>query len=398
LKERRKSIMIVSFQSLTAKSGAGMARLGYLVSKELDKRGILNKFIVHSKGKYDTAFHTEPVSFFSRYYLFALNKLGRKIKQHKLRFMQELMFDWFCAYRLDKSTTHLVATQPHLKRTFHKAKKMGIKVIYIPGTPEDNYMYDLVSEEKQRMNITDEDAYTYKPRIRHYNDSIKYVDTVVCATPNIYRSFVQSSYIGTVVEVPGYLKPEFAPVAIDRKPGKVFKVAYVAHTVMLKGLQYLLEAWEGLMNEQGANELMLYIGGGIDAAVKAYIDAHFSSIRNVQYTGHIADVLSFMKDKDLCVVPSLLDAYPFTAFEAAHYAIPVVITDNCGACGLLERNKSGCWTVAIRDAAAIKEHILWASEHRMETAQKGMNAKYNIDSYNVDAYIQELSAFLMNYK
>jgi len=390
--------MIVSFQSLTAKSGAGMARVGYLLSAELNKYGILNKFIVHSKGKYNTPFHSEPVSFFSRYYLFALNRFNKflKIRQHKLRFIQELLFDWFCAFRIDNSLTHLVATQPHLKRTFRKAKRKGIEVIYIPGTQEDNYMYDIVSEEKRKMNVIEEDAYTYPARIKHYNDSIQYVDKVICTSLNIYNSFVNSSYHGEVIKVIGYLKPEFSPVAINKQLGKIFKVAYVAHTVMLKGLQYLMEAWHDIMKEEGSDDMMLYIGGTIDKPVKEYIDAKFDKIKNVQYTGHIADVPSFLKDKDLFVVPSLVDGYPVTAFEAAHYAIPVIITENCGAYELLDRNNSGCWIIPIRDAAAIKKQILSAAADKAGTILKGEYAKYNIESYSTDDFITELSSTLIN--
>lgn len=389
--------MIVSFQSLTAQSGAGMARLGYLLSQELDKQGLLNKFVIHSKGKYNTAFRSEPVSFFSRYYLFALNKLNKylKIKQHKLRFIQELLFDWFCVFRLNATVTHLIATQPHLKRTFRKAKKMGIETIYIPGTQEDNYMFDIVSEEKQKMGVKDEDAYTYPRRIKHYNQSIQYVDEVICATPNIYKSFLHSNYRGKVNNITGYLMPEFMPVVIDRKPGKVFKVAYVAHTVMLKGLQYLLEAWNEIMEVHSGDDMMLYVGGGIDTAVRTYIDKQFGQISNVQYTGHIADVISFLKDKDLVVVPSLVDAYPFTAFEAAHYAVPVVITENCGAGDLLKGNNDGCWIIPVRDSKAIKEHILWAQQNPAEAAQKGLHAKANLDNYHTEDFIRELSDYLI---
>ena len=398
MQQKKKNVMIVSFQSLTAKSGAGMARVGYLLSAELNKYGILNKFIVHSKGKYNTPFHSEPVSFFSRYYLFALNGVNKflKIRQYKLRFIQELLFDWFCAFRIDNSLTHLVTTQPHLKRTFRKAKRKGIEVIYIPGTQEDNYMYDIVSEEKRKMNVREEDAYTYPARIKHYNDSIQYVDKVICTSPNIYNSFVNSSYHGEVIKVIGYLKPEFSPVAINKQPGKIFKVAYVAHTVLLKGLQYLMEAWHDIMKEKGSEDMMLYIGGTIDKPVKEYIDAKFDKIKNVQYTGHIADVPAFLKDKDLFVVPSLVDGYPVTAFEAAHYAIPVIITENCGAYELLDRNNSGCWIIPIRDAAAIKKQILSAAADKAGTILKGEYAKHNIESYSTDDFITELSSTLIN--
>lgn len=91
-------ILVVSFQSLTAKSGGGMAKLGYYVSAQLHKRGLLKKFVVSSKGKYETPFPSEPVSRWSRYYLFLLNKLNKFIKlpDYRFRLIQEHLFDMQC--------------------------------------------------------------------------------------------------------------------------------------------------------------------------------------------------------------------------------------------------------------------------------------------------------------
>ena len=144
---KRNKILVVTFQSLSAKSGEGMARLCYFLSEELHKRGILEKLIVHSKGKFDTDFPSEPVSFFSRAYLRILNTINRtfKIKTHKSRFLQENIYVWFCSTKLSSSTKMLVSTQPYLKRTLAKAQRLGIKTILIPGTPEDNSIYEVTS-------------------------------------------------------------------------------------------------------------------------------------------------------------------------------------------------------------------------------------------------------------
>jgi hypothetical protein len=64
-----KKVLVISFQSLTGNSGAGMARLGHMLSTELHKRGMLQHFIIHSKGKFDTEFPSKPVTRISRYYL-----------------------------------------------------------------------------------------------------------------------------------------------------------------------------------------------------------------------------------------------------------------------------------------------------------------------------------------
>jgi len=396
----KKKILVVSFQSLTARSGAGMARLGYYLSEELHKRGLLKNFIVYSKGKFTTSFPSSAVSKLSRYYLYALNKMNKFIpmQPHKFRFLQEKLFDWCCVRRINNDIDILFVTQPYLRRTFQKAKKLGIKVIFIPANPEENYINNIVSQEKKKLHIEEDDAYTYEKRINYYNASMKYVDIVVGSYPTVYDSYARSAYQGQVVKLIGHLKPDFSPAApIDRPIKPEFKVGYLAHTVILKGLQYLFDAWEMVMKETDNDEnLKLYVAGGIDESMHEHIVKNHLNIKNVQLIGRIADVPEFMKDKDLFIVPSLVDGGPYTALEAAHYCLPVIITSNAGSSELLSRGDPGCHIIPIRDARAIKNEILWAYTHREEAKQMGLNAKHNLDNYKMEAFISELGDYLEN--
>ena len=196
----------------------------------------------------------------------------------------------------------------------------------------------------------------------------------------------------------GHLKPDFKAVPpVDRAITPTLKVGYLAHTVILKGLQYLLEAWEQLMIETNYDDnLKLYIAGGIDESMHEYIVKHYLDIKNVQLIGRIADVPSFMKDKDLFIVPSLVDGGPYTALEAAHYCLPVIITSNSGSGELLSRGDSGCHIIPIKDAASIKNEIYWAYHNRQEAKQLGLNAKRNLENYKMEDFISQLGDYLEN--
>lgn len=392
-------ILVVSFQSLTATSGLGMARLGYSLSAELHKRGLLKTFIVHSKGKFDTPFPSEPVSFFSRYYLFVLNKINRllNLKPHVGRFIQEVLFDWFCAMKINPSIQVLFVTQPYLKRTLRKAKSLGIKTILLSGTPEDNYIYDIVNEENKKIGSKEIDAYTYDRRNRYFNQSMKYLDIAVGFFPNVYKTYAESkTFKGKSLQLAGHITPDFPHFDLtDKKPssGK-FTVGFLSYTVVLKGLQYLLEAWQNIMAEPGKEDMQLIIGGPVNPVMKSYISKHYAEVKNVTYTGQVNDIPAFMQGLDLFVVPSLIDGGPLTALEAAHYAVPVLITDNSGSCVLISRGEGGGYVIPIRDAEAIKEKILWAYNHKEQNAQFGLNAKQNLDNYSFDEYIVRLSDYL----
>lgn len=397
-----KKILVISFQSLTEKSGAGMARLGYYLSKQLNDVGLLKKFIVYSKGKFNTPFPSSPVSSLSRYFLFALNKLNTiaKFKPYKFRFAQELLFDYFCTFNITNDIDTLFVTQPYLYHTFRKAKRKGIRIVFVPANPEENYIYDLVTEENKIMGIESIDAYTYRPRIAYYNKSIKMVDVVIGTYPTVYTSYRDSNFSGQVIKINGHLKPDFKPFHItnDDSSDNEFRVGYLAHTVVLKGLQYLLQAWSDLTRELPDLKIKLEIAGKMSPQLKRYISLHFPNLKKVEYIGHIADVQEFMSKLDLFVVPSLVDGGPYTALEAAHCAVPVLITENSGSSELLSRNESGCWIIPIRDANAIKEKIVYAYNNRSETRTKGKNAKYNLDNYNVEQFVSEIADYLKNHR
>jgi len=393
-------ILVVSFQSLTAHSGAGMARLGYYLSQQLDKKGILQDFIVFSKGKFTTSFKSSPVSYWSRYILFLLNWLDRQFHfaSYKFRYVQELIFDFFCVSKVTKETGILFVTQPYLPRTFRKAKKMGIEIIFIPANPEENYIRNLVTEEQNKLNIHAVDAYTYPKRIDLFNKSINYIDKVVGTYPTVYETYRTSAYKGEVIKMIGHLKPDFTPLTIENTEAArgTFIVGYLAHTVALKGLHYLLEAWQMLMQEHPDYDIKLMIAGKIDPAIEQYINNKFPSLPKAERLGRIPDIKEFYKQLHLFVVPSLIDGGPYTALEAAHYAVPVLITENCGSAELLSRNESGCSIIAIRDARAIKEEIEKAYNNRVASAQMGMNAKHNLDTYRMDELITDVASYLEN--
>lgn len=393
-----KKIQIICFQSLNAHSGGGMARMGFYLARKLQEKGLLHNLVVSSKGKYETDFPSVPVSPLSRYYLFALNKLNKfvKLPSYRFRLLQERLFDWFCARRLDASTTILFVTQPYLVRTFRKAKRMGMRIIFIPANAEENYICKLVTEENKKLGVSITDAYTYPPRQLYFNKAIQYVDTVIGSYPTVYKSYMQSDFKGQVLQIMGHLKPEFGPIQstpVQKEPG-IYVVGYLAHTVVLKGLQYLLEAWEQIVQLPGTENIQLQVAGAMDATLKQYILQRFGALPRVTYVGHVACLDKFFKHIDLFVVPSLTEGGPYTAVEAAYYSRPVIITDNCGSQELLERPPSGCLSVPIRDAQAIKEQILWAFEHQEEARQIGRNAKHNFETYDMQRFIQELADYL----
>ena len=372
-----------------------MAKFGYYLAERLHQQGLLQALVVHSKGKFTTPFPSVPVSSLSRYYLKVINAAGPALKMpgHKQRLLQEQLFDWFCSRRITRETGLLLVTQPFLYRTFQKARKMGIPIVFIPGTAEENFIYQIVSVEQKLTGIKGEDAYTDQKRLGFYNRSINLVDTVAAPFSVIYDSYVASGYKGETKSLLGYLKPEIKEGT--KKNDQIFRVGYLAHTVLLKGLHYLLEAWKQIQDEGLLKpDMELHITGGMDRDMETYVQSHFSGLRQVTYTGRISDVGSFYKSLSLFVVPSLTDGAPYTAMEAAMMGAPVVLTENCGTKTFLTGEQPGCFTIPIRDAGAIKHHILSAYQNPEAYQAIGKQGKALIDAYNPESYILSMCDYL----
>ena len=381
-------IIIASFQSLTAFSAGGIGQLGFMLAQELFRRKKLKTFIVSSKGKFDTPFPSTPVSFWARYYLFLLNKLEAffKLPVYKSRYVQEYLYDFYCVAHLDRSVSTLVVTTPYLHHTFLKAKRLGIRICFIPGNPEDNYIAKLVKEENKQYHIKEDDAYTYKRRLDYYNDSLPLVDHVITYSSVMEDSYRNSSYHKKIISTRGYLKPVFLSNAAPHKSDGKFKVAFLAYTVLLKGLQYLLEAWKELQHY----DMELHIGGTIDKNVRKIIDEQYAYLKNVFYHSYISDVPLFFSDKSVYVLPSIIDGAPVTVLEAMHSSVPVIASKACGTKDIIEEGKSG-WIVPPKNVTAIKEKILEAYKDPARTKEMGQYAKTVIDRYNMDDFVCTLA-------
>jgi glycosyltransferase involved in cell wall biosynthesis len=140
--------------------------------------------------------------------------------------------------------------------------------------------------------------------------------------------------------------------------------------------------------------MKLHIIGRIDSAMSQYFEAHFNNLKNVQYHGRVEDVTTMLENKDLCVIPSLTDAGPYVALEAAHYGVPVVLTSNCGSAELLSRDPDGSKIIPIRNSVAIKNAILWAYNNRQEAIIMGRTGKELLDSYNMEEFIIKVADYL----
>lgn len=382
-------VLVISFQSLNQESAGGTGRIAYYVAKELSRKGQLTQLVVSSKGKYQTPFPCVPVSPLSRYYLFLLNRILRPLglQSHVQRYLEELLFDLFCKNHVTRDVDLIFSTNAYLTRTLQKAKKLNIKTVFFPGNPSENLISALMARQYAKLGVQFTDAYNYKPRFTAYNKSLNLFSTF------IYRnSLIKESFKGNYPSAAGsFVKGFVPPLKLEANtlhPGAAssFAVGYLAYSVPLKGLHYLMEAWEKAALEN-AN---LYIGGPIDAKYKRYLDSRFPHLRNVKYTGLVSEKSAFYKQLSLFVAPSVIDGEPVTVLEAMQFGVPAVVTEACGVKDFIQHGEDG-FIIPSEDPSRLCEVIKWCYQNQDKTRGIGQRASVAVRAFSFDDFISQIT-------
>jgi glycosyltransferase involved in cell wall biosynthesis len=116
------------------------------------------------------------------------------------------------------------------------------------------------------------------------------------------------------------LKPE----SENRSPGQKLRILFLGQVILRKGIQYLLEAARKMEKEN----LHFDVVGPLGISTKAVAMAP----RNVTFHGRATrdQVVTWYRQSDLFVLPTLSDGFAITQLEAMSYGLPVITTPCCG--------------------------------------------------------------------
>lgn len=164
---------------------------------------------------------------------------------------------------------------------------------------------------------------------------------------------------------------------------KKFRILCVASISVLKGIHYLLEAYQRLSLPDA--ELMLVGGVGLDAppTVLRQRDQfeHFSYVP--QY-----ELPQIYSSASVFVLPSLCEGSALVIAEAMACSVPVVVTRNTGT---FARDGVDGYVVPAQDADALAERILRLYEDPSLREEMGRSARKRVEeSFTWDHYGRQL--------
>jgi glycosyltransferase involved in cell wall biosynthesis len=165
----------------------------------------------------------------------------------------------------------------------------------------------------------------------------------------------------------------FAP---RRRRQQRFKVGFVGRLELLKGPQYLLQAWSFLRLENSTLSLV----GPVLPEMQAHL-GRIAASRSVELLGQLdrGDVRRFMDDCDVLVFPTICDAFGLVMLEAMACGRPVIATTRSGAHDVISDGVDG-FVVPPKDPKAIAERIDWLHSHRDDCSEMGRRARLKVES------------------
>lgn len=204
----------------------------------------------------------------------------------------------------------------------------------------------ILRQEGQRWGVP------YTPPLWHqaWREEYPVADLIVVASKVAANTLVECGVSEDRLRIIPYGIETRSPVESSPRAAGRYRVLFVGRIGLQKGVGYLLEAWR----LAALPDAELTLIGAIEPAFRPVLRKLRSS--NIRYAGpqpHEA-VLQAMRQADVTVLPSVIDAYPLVLVESLSVGTPVIATSSVGS---TEYVKQGVTVVPPRSSENLAQAI-----------------------------------------
>jgi len=268
-----------------------------------------------------------------------------------------------------------------------KAKRLNMKTIVVCASSHPTYQRKILKEEYRKWKVPF-DVGNYKIYLKSLKE-IKESDFI-----KIPSNFVKDTFIRykvpeeKLINIPfGVDLNKFRPKKNYKNNNNNFRLIFVGSVGIRKGVPYLLKAWE----ELNLKNAKLYIVGAIANDIK-HILIKYQQRKDIIFTGWTNSVLSYLKESDVFVFPSIEEGSALVTYEAMAVGLPSIVTFNTGS--IIRDGKDG-FVIPIRNIKALKEAILYLYDNPSEIKRMGKNARRYVEKYSWEKYENRLYKTLL---
>lgn len=172
----------------------------------------------------------------------------------------------------------------------------------------------------------------------------------------------------------------------DGKPDGKFRVIFVGHQSIRKGLHLLLEAWRGLALDDSELLLVGPLNNDIGKRLHQEYAGTFTYVGMTQ-PDRLAELY---RSADLLVCPSLFEGGPMVVLEAMASGIPCIVSES--ACSVVRDGTDGI-IVPVANSAALANAIATLFNDRPLIRRMGIAARERALAFTWEQFYRRLSEF-----
>jgi glycosyltransferase involved in cell wall biosynthesis len=367
--------------------GVGM----YHLVKEVWQRGYLRKVIAVSKNRCQYDFDLQLVKTFPGQSLLinAFNRAKNSVwRAFPSRWLSEFIFDRYAASKLTALGGILFLT-PGMVFTARRGKALGYRIFLYGGDPHPKCVSEEIRLEKDAFSLRD----ATEDRNRSWvmarcTSQLETVDYIVAISEFAKETYVKHGFSPKRIFV--------VPLGVDIERfhatppplNEDFMYLFVGHvndaTGLLKGLQYLLQAW----SELDLRNAKLAVCGQMGPEAKELIKDYQGRLKNVEFIGRVSHPEEYYRKSSVLVFPSVAEGFGKVILEAMGSGRPVIATPIPRP---IIRDGIDGFYVPTRDVKALKEKMLYLYEHREEARRMGANAAERAGVFNWERFSRQIA-------
>jgi glycosyltransferase involved in cell wall biosynthesis len=261
-----------------------------------------------------------------------------------------------------------------LPKTVQRARILGSKVVDISVSAYFHANAQLEREELTMLGFP-EYAGAYS-KLSEEMTPLGQIDYMILMSEFTKKTYIAAGYPEDHIFI-AHLDVDterFSPAVQQEDSSSSFKVVYMAFTQPLKGLHYLLDAWEQLPHLHDAELIIAGFFADMPEELRQQYITRIQKDSRITWLPNTQIPEEYYRKASVFVFPSLTEGFGRSTIEAMACAVPVITTVH--AQGIVEDGKTG-FVVPIRDAQAIKEKIEYLYNHKDVALAMGEDAREN---------------------
>ena len=288
------------------------------------------------------------------------------------------IFDFFASLKNNK--TDIAIFHPFaFKRTCRKLNRQGVITINFGTSAIGKSVFDFKKDEYLKNGLKFDEKYSKN----FFEESILESKYIFAQSEYCKSTYIMSGAKKDNVFVinPGMDINKFSP---GKKKDNIFRVLAVGQYGILKGFQYLLEAWVQLKLENAELIILGNLKPDMEKIIKKY-----KEIDNIKFVSFV-NPIEFYHNASLLVHPAVAaEGSARVIKEAMACGLPVVCTVNSGS---IVRNEIDGFVIPVQSSEIIKEKILYFYNNPEKLIEMGKNARENMQENGTwEKFSKELS-------